>query len=308
MDDVVLDPDVAAGLEALPPFTFDASSLAASRSNRAAMVFPDLSDRVERTDHVVRDDPELVVRVHRPLDVDGPLPCVYWMHGGGYIIGTCRIDDPRFDAWAPAMPCVGVSVEYRLAPDTPFPGPLDDCDEGLRWTFEHHDELGVDPGRIGIGGLSAGGGLAAALAVLARDRGELELSFQLLECPMLDDRQQTSSSRRDDLPIWSRESNTFGWRCYLGDLYGTGDVPPLAAAARVEDLSGLPPAFVIVGGADGFRDEDIEYALRLGQAGVQTELHVLPGAPHGVGMFVGSGPAERWSALVDDWLSRQLRR
>jgi acetyl esterase/lipase len=193
-----------------------------------------------------------------------------------------------------------------LAPETAYPGPLDDCYAGLRWTHEHAGELGIAQDRIGISGVSAGGGLAAALALLARDRGEVPVAFQLLECPMIDDRQTTSSSQLDGLPIWSREANEFGWRSYLGDLYG-GDVPAYAAAAHAADLSGLPPALVIVGGADGFRDEDIEYALRLNQAGVPTELHVLPGAPHGVQMFADSTVARRWNRLVTEWLEQRLR-
>ena len=123
---------------------------------------------------------------------------------------------------------------------------------------------------------------------------------------MIDDRQTTSSSRLDGLPIWSRESNEFGWRSYLGARYGTDDVPVYAAAARADDLAGLPPGLVIVGGADGFRDEDIDYALRLNQAGVPTELHVLPGAPHGVQMFMGSRVARQWDQLVSGWLELQL--
>jgi acetyl esterase/lipase len=217
------------------------------------------------------------------------------------------MEDPRFDAWCPRLRCVGVAVEYRVAPETPYPGPLDDCYAGLTWTFEHAGELGIDPARIGVYGASAGGGLCAAVALLARDRGEVSLAFQLLECPMLDDRQITPSSRHAGLPMWSRESNEFGWRCYLDDLYG-GDVPAYAAPARAVDLAGLPPALVIVGGADGFRDENIDYALRLNQAGVPAELHVLPGGPHGIQFFAGLAIATRWNAIVDDWLARQLTR
>jgi acetyl esterase/lipase len=165
----------------------------------------------------------------------------------------------------------------------------------------------VDPGRIGIAGVSAGGGLAASLALLARDRGEVPLEFQLLDCPMLDDRQITPSSRLEGLQIWTRESNTFGWRAYLGDRYGTEDVPAYAAAARAEDLTGLPPAYVCVGAVDGFRDEDITYAMRLNQAGVAAELHVFPGAPHGVMMFTETAVAKRYTHTLDDWLARQLR-
>jgi acetyl esterase/lipase len=200
-----------------------------------------------------------------------------------------------------------VSVEYRLAPETPFPGPLEDCYLGLKWTFEHHRELGIDPGHIGIGGTSAGGGLAAALALLARDRGEVPLRFQLLDCPMLDDRQITPSSQQDGLHIWNRDSNAFGWRSYLGDLYGTPQVPAYAAAARATDVSGLPPAYVCVGAVDGFRDEDIEYATRLNQAGVATELHVYAGVPHGVMLFAGTPVARRYQQGIDEWVGRQLR-
>ena len=129
------------------------------------------------------------VRVHRAKGTDGVLPCVYSMHGGGYVIGSHSMDDPLFERWCPKLGLVGVSVDYRLAPETPYPGPLEDCYRGLVWTYEHADELGIDPARIGIMGVSAGGGLAAALALLARDRGEVPVAFQLLDQPMLDDRQ-----------------------------------------------------------------------------------------------------------------------
>ena len=308
MDEVILDPDITEGLAAFPPFDFSPESLAEIRQNTAAnVVAPDqLSDRVERTEHEVPGDPAVMVRVHRPKGVDGPLPCVYSIHGGGYVIGSYDMDDVKFDRWCTLFDCVGVSVEYRLAPETPFPGPLLDCYAGLKWTFDNAAELGVDPERIGITGVSAGGGLCASLALYARDQAEVSPAFQLLECPMVDDRQITSSSQLDGLPVWSRESNTFGWRSYLGGLYGTDDIPGHAAPARATDLTKLPPAMVIVGGADGFRDENIDYAQRLNQSGVPTELHVLPGAPHGVQIVAGSAIANRWSALVEDWVGRQL--
>jgi acetyl esterase/lipase len=308
MDEAVLDPELVPLAGNAPVFALTHEVVIAMRSAPGAFGEPPkLADAVERTEHVVLDDPRVVVRVHRPRGVTGPLPCVYSIHGGGYIFGTYDMDDLKFDSLCVDLQCVGVSVEYRLAPETPYPGPLEDCYAGLKWTHDHADELGVDATRIGIAGVSAGGGLAAALALLARDRGELPVHFQLLECPMIDDRQATSSSGRDGMLIWSRESNEFGWRSYLGDLYGTDDVPAYAAPARATDLTGLPPALVIVGGADGFRDEDIVYALRLSEAGVATELHVLPGAPHGVQMFAGTDIAQRWAALVRDYLVRALR-
>lgn len=307
MDTVIHDPELVPLVHTAPAFTLSNEAVQAIRAQRGEMVAAiELSDDVVRKDYVVRDDPHVIVRVHRPRGARGELPCVYSMHGGGYVFGSYDMDDARFDRWCRRHACVGVSVEYRLAPETPYPGPLDDCYAGLRWVFDHADELGVDRSRLGISGVSAGGGLAAALALLARDRGDVPLAFQLLECPMIDDRQITSSSRRDGLIVWSRESNTFGWRSYLGELYGRHDLPAYAAAARATDLAGLPPALVIVGGADGFRDEDIDYAARLNQAGVPTELHVLPGAPHGVQMFATTGIARRWTDLVDDWIARQL--
>ena len=270
--------------------------------------FPELSDAVERTDYVADEANGVVVRVHRPRGIEGAVPCVYSIHGGGYIRGTYDMDDAKFDRWCPTFGIVGVSVEYRLAPETSYPGPLEDCYAGLKWTHDHADELGIHRDKIGITGISAGGGLCAALALLARDRGEVPLQFQLLDCPMLDDRQITPSSQIDDLVIWTKQTNAFGWRCYLGDLYGSDDVPYTAAAARAEDLTGLPEAYVCVGGADGFRDEDITYAMRLYGAGVPTELHVYPGAPHGVGLFPQTQIAQRYAADREDWLLRQLAR
>ncbi len=218
------------------------------------------------------------------------------------------MDDVKFDVWCPRFDIVGVSVEYRLAPETQYPGPLEDCYAGLKWTYDHAAELGIDPGRIGITGVSAGGGLCAGLALLARDRKEVPVQFQLLDCPMLDDRQETASSQLEGLIVWSNASNAFGWRSYLGDLYGTAEVPAYAAAARATDLAGLPEAYVCVGGADGFRDEDITYAMRLYGAGVPAELHVYPGAPHGVALWADSDIAQRYNRDQQDWLGRQLAR
>ena len=235
MDAVILDDEIAPALAAAPfGFELSADVLPAMRGARGEMFAGvPLSDAVERTDHVVSDDPHVVVRVHRPKGVDGPLPCVYSIHGGGYVLGTYDMDDAKFDRQCVHFPCVGVSVEYRLAPETAYPGPLDDCYAGLRWTYEHAAELGIAPDRIGIAGRERGRRPGrGARAARARPRRGAASRFQLLECPMIDDRQTTSSSQLDGLPIWSRESNEFGWRSYLGDLYG-GDVPAYAAAARV---------------------------------------------------------------------------
>jgi acetyl esterase/lipase len=303
-----VEPEIAERLPMMPTIgTLAVDDLTALREAMATRPV-ELSDRVDRRDYVVPGDPDVVIRVHRPVGVEGPLPCFYAIHGGGYVLGSYSMDDARFDAWCPKFQCVGVSVDYRLSPETPFPGPLEDCYLGLKWVFDHHDEIDVDPGHIGIGGVSAGGGLAAALALLTRDRGEVPLRFQFLDCPMLDDRQVTDSSQLDGLHVWNRDSNTFGWRSYLGDLYGSPDVPAYAAAARATDLAGLPPAYICVGGVDGFRDEDIEYASRLNRAGVPADLHVFSGAPHGVMMFTDSPVAKRYAHSASAWVGEQLRR
>jgi acetyl esterase/lipase len=298
-----LDPEIAAVVGDIPLTGLNRDVLPLYRQELPP---PPLSDAVTRTDRTVPGDPEVPVRIHRTLGSEGPLPCVYSIHGGGYVIGSYAMDDTRFDRWCPAVGIVGVSVEYRLAPEAAYPDPLEDCYRGLKWVYDNAAELGVDRTRIGVSGISAGGGLAASLALLARDRGEVPLAFQLLDCPMLDDRQQTSSSRLDGLAVWSRESNEFGWRCYLGDRYGTDDVPYTAAPARCEDLSGLPPSFVSVGTVDGFRDEDIDYAMRLNQAGIPCELHVYPGAPHGYQLAVDSAVVRQSERDAEEWLARMV--
>ena len=302
----LLDAEVAEAAELVPFDDLTADVLRDLRSVGAIEV--PLSDAVERTDSAVPGDPEIPVRIHRPKGFDGVLPCVYSMHGGGYVIGSYAMDDPVFDDLCPKIGFVGVSIDYRLAPETTYPGPLEECYRGLHWIHDHADELGVDADRVGVMGVSAGGGLAAALTLLARDRGELRVDFQLLESPMLDDRQVTPSSRQDGLPVWSRSSNSFGWKSYLGDLYGREDVPYTAAPARATDLTGLPPAFVSVGAVDGFRDEDVDYAVRLNQAGVPTELHVYPGACHGFFLLAPDAPVtQQCMRNMEDWLRRQLR-
>src|SRR4051794_36717207 len=178
------------------------------------------TDAVERTDHLVPGDHEVPVRVHRPRGGEGPLACVYAIHGGGMIMGSYDMDDSTFEGWCQQAGVMGVSVEYRLAPEFPYPTPLDDCERGLLWAVEHADELGIDTTRLGVFGISAGAGLAAGLAQRVRDNGGPALAFQLLETPMLDDRQLTVSSTTEGLLIWSKLSNHFGWSSYLGDLHG----------------------------------------------------------------------------------------
>ncbi|MEI2706130.1 MAG: alpha/beta hydrolase [Ilumatobacteraceae bacterium] len=268
----------------------------------------DVPTTVESVDHVVDEARGVVVRVHREPGASGPLPCLFSIHGGGYVMGTRLMDDPMHRAYCGSLGIVGASVEYRLSPETPYPGPLEDCYDGLAWVMANAADLGIDPDRVGIYGGSAGGGLAAGLALLVRDRDEFDIAFQTLICPMLDDRQITPSSQLEGLDIWSRDSNEFGWRAYLGPRYADPALPIYAAPARAKDLSRLPPAYIAVGTIDGFRDEDVDYATRLNQAGVPCELHVYPGGPHGYQMFPFTEMSQQSALDVTRWLRRQLAR
>jgi acetyl esterase/lipase len=178
--------------------------------------------------------------------------------------------------------CVIVSVDYRLAPEHPYPAPVEDGYAGLIWTAASAAALGIDPGRLAIGGKSAGAGLAAAAALMVRDRGGPAIALQMLLAPMLDDRNSTASSRQvTAITVWDRHMNLRGWQAFLGSLFGAEDLPPYASPGRVDDLGELPPTFIDVGTADLFRDEALEYATRLGRGGVPTEFHLWPGAYHG---------------------------
>jgi acetyl esterase/lipase len=264
------------------------------------------SGAVEHVDHLIPGrpgDPDVAVRLHRERGVTELRPCLISIHGGGYVIGSHLGDDGRFDRWSPALRCIGVSVGYRLAPETPFPGPLEDCYAALRWAYENARALGIDRDRIGIIGGSAGGGLAAGLALLARDRAEIPVAFQVLTYPMLDDRMLTRSGQAG-APLWGPETNQFGWRCYLG---GLGDIPGYAVPARAKDLTGLPPAFITVGNLDGLLDEDIDYARRLIMAGVPTDLHVFADGPHAFdSLMPGTAIAIRARQVLEDWLRDRL--
>jgi len=208
-------------------------------------------------------------------------PTFYFIHGGGMITGNRRgIDEALLD-WAEEFGAAFISVEYRLAPETPHPGPVEDCYAGLKWVSENASELGINPDRIILIGQSAGGGLAAATALLARDRGGPSLMAQMLLCPMLDDRNNTPSALQGEgRGVWDCNANEIGWTALLGDSRGGDNVSPYAAPARATDLSGLPPALIDVGSAETFRDEAISYANAIWYAGGQAELHVYDGAYH----------------------------
>jgi acetyl esterase/lipase len=214
------------------------------------------------------------VRLFRPAGgVTDPAPAMLWIHGGGYVIGRAAQDDALCRRFARQLGGVVASVDYRLAPEHPYPAPLEDCYSALQWLVRLPS---VDAARVAIGGASAGGGLAAALALLTRDRGEIPLAAQLLVYPMLDDRTVGKHLDNPGLRLWNHSSNKFGWSSYLG-----GADPEVAVPARREDLSGLPPAWLGVGTLDLFHDEDLVYAERLKAAGVRCEVEIVPGAFHG---------------------------
>lgn len=227
--------------------------------------------------------PDLRVRIKRPVDQSGDLPCIYRIHGGGMIIGSIDDEHPSVSSAVEQLGCVLVSVEYRLAPENPYPAQVDDCYAGLCWVAEQAGALGIDGARLVIAGESAGGGLAAAVALMARDRNGPRPSFQYLIYPMLDDRNETPSSREftGDWPGWPREMNILGWRALLGTAAHGHEIPAYAAPARASDLRGLPPAYIDCGGLEVFRDEVIDHAQRLMQAGVPVEFHCWPGVFHG---------------------------
>jgi acetyl esterase/lipase len=300
-----LEPDIAVALESVPSFVFDEQTLPILRTLMPTA--GDAPDDIDRDDCVADGEVIVQLSVHRPRDAANLLPCIYWIHGGGLVSGNRHMDNVQLERWCRNLTCSCVSVEYRLAPEHPYPAALDDCWTGLAWVIGHAAELGIDASRIGLGGRSAGGGLAAAVSMLARRRASRAPSFLLLDYPMLDDRQRTPSSRLASLPVWSRESNRFGWLSYLGEQVGSEAVSELAAPARATDLTDLPPTCVIVGGADGFRDESIEFARRLMQASVSTELHVYPGAPHGFfELCPASDVTRRATRDVEEWLRRRF--
>ncbi len=253
--------------------------------------------------------PDVPLLICRPAGVAAAAGCLYFIHGGGMILGDTRSGGfPGMLSHAEELGLALVSVDYRLAPETPHPGPVEDCYAGLAWTVANAAELGADPARVIVGGVSAGGGLAAAVALLARDRGGPALLGQLLVCPMLDDRNETPSARQmAGLGVWDRAANEVGWTALLGDARGGPDVSPYAAPARAADLSGLPPAFIDVGSAETFRDEDVAYATRIWQAGGAAELHVWPGGFHGFPNAVPQAALSRAATSAQRaWLRRLL--
>jgi acetyl esterase/lipase len=250
--------------------------------------------------------PDVPVRIYSPSAPTGLAPGLLDIHGGGFVVGSIDMEHAGAARLVRALGIVVVAVEYRLAPENPFPAGLEDCYAALEWMAAESRDLGIDTARLGVYGQSAGGGLAAALSLLARDRGGPSLCFQYLGIPELDDRLETPSMQQFvDTPVWHRPNAVLSWRYYLGPD-ADGQISPYAAPARATDLSGLPPAYVSTMEFDPLRDEGILYALRLLQAGVPVELHQYPGTFHGSAMVPTATISRRHAAETLEVLRRGL--
>ncbi|HLU59176.1 MAG TPA: alpha/beta hydrolase [Pseudonocardia sp.] len=296
-----MDPELEAFVPLLPQL--DPRDPAAARRTFAELATSipatDASD-LEIEDLDVPADPAVPVRIYRPQQAEGAL---VWLHGGGWVVGDLDTEHPWAALLARRSGAVVISVGYRLAPEHPFPAPHDDAYAVLCWVAEHAAELGIDPDRIAVGGHSAGGGLAAGVALRARDEKGPHICFQLLNQPGLDDRLETWSARTfTDTPWWNRDRLAAAWRYHLGGSPAT----PYAAPARAEDLSGLPPAYIATAELCPNRDEDILYALRLLQAGVSVELHQWPGTFHGSQAIHTAAVSQRQIAELGEVIRRAV--
>lgn len=222
------------------------------------------------------------VKIYEPLQrTEKPLPAILWIHGGGYVLGHPDFDDSICERFVRELNCVVVSVDYRLAPEHPYPAAVEDCYATLLWMMNESNPLNIHAERVAVAGSSAGGGLAAAVCLMARDKGGPAIAFQMLLYPMIDDRNITPSSHEitSRNAIWNRSNNIAAWKMYLGEH--ASEVPPYAAPTREDHLAGLPPSYICVGELDLFRDESMNYAARMTQAGVPVEFHLYPGCYHG---------------------------
>lgn len=303
------DPELAAMLEFLPEGSLDLTDPVGTREafvEMIAMMNAELDYggvAIENRDIPGPEDaPAVPVRIYRPEGQAGTVPALLHIHGGGFVVGNLDSEMGACLNLCRALGIVIVSVDYRLSPETPFPGGLEDCYSALSWLHDNAGDLQVDTARVAVIGMSAGGGLSAALSLLARERGGPAICYQYLGIPELDDRLETTSMRAFvDTPMWNRPNAEVSWDCYLGEQYSRGgsDVPYLAAPARATDLAGLPPAYVSTMEFDPLRDEGIEYALNLLRAGVPTELHSFPGTFHGSSLFAHAQVSQReWEEQV----------
>ncbi len=274
---------VIALMQAEPAAAGDWQTLRETGNAGLALMFSALPEvvGVQTTDVQVNgyQDAPVAARLYQ-REGSSPGSAILYIHGGGMVLGSMDLYDKVPATYVAESGVPMLSVDYRLAPEHPHPVPVEDCFGALTWLHEHAAEYGIDPARIAVMGDSAGGGLAAATAIVARDRG-LPLAKQILIYPMLDDRNVVPDPELVPFAMWSYDGNITGWGALLGDQRGAADVPPSAAPARETNFAGLAPAYIEVGELDIFRDEDIEYAQRLGRVGVSAELHVHTGVPHG---------------------------
>lgn len=305
----LVDPELRPLLAMMPTADFTADTLAAARERMTQMLAmappPAIVPRF-----VAAPGPdgeaEVPIRLFEP-PADGLRPAILHIHGGGFVAGSAAMNDTQNAARALAHDAVVASVDYRLAPETPFPGPLEDCFAALEWLLTHAEALCVDPARIVVMGESAGGGLAAALSLLARDRG-IVLAGQLLVYPMLD--HQTGESGKGNPSVgefvWTPGSNRFGWGAMRGGQSVEADRLGYFSPAHAADLGNLARAAILVGALDLFLDEDVAYAMRLSHAGVPVELHVYPGCYHGFDLVADAAAAKRMTADIGSALARLL--
>ncbi len=314
--DPALEPGLAAFLELVEIIPLRADTILANRAHFATII-PSIEQQaagraVTWENRIIPGPagaPDVEITIVRPTaPASAPAPAALSIHGGGMVLGTRFFGTPEIIDLAERHGVVGVAVEYRLAPEHPGPAQAEDCYAALEWMAVHAGELGIDAGRIIATGASAGGGLSAAVALLSRDRGGPVLAGQLLNCPMLDDRNETVSARQyDGIGAWDRNNNDTAWDAIAGADRFTDAVSPYTAPTRATDLSGLPPAYIEVGAAETFRDEAVAYATRIWATGAQAELHVWAGGYHG---FSGFSPdaivSQAANAARDSWIRRVL--
>lgn len=310
-----IDPELVPMLEFLPVLALeDPVAARAGFDAMTVLMNAELDESGVEIDNLLisgaEGAPDVAIRVYSPTDKADSLPALLFIHGGGFVIGTLDSEHGSALALCRDLGIVLVSVGYRKAPETPFPGPLEDCYAALLWTSENAEKLGIDLDRLGIFGQSAGAGLSAATALLSRDRKGPKLCFQYLGIPEVDDRLETPSMKQfTDTPLWNRPAAELSWDYYLGDAFtrGSKDVPYLAAPARAEDLSNLPPAHVTTMEFDPLRDEGVLYALKLMQAGVSVELHSYPGTFHGSSLVMHAAVSQRQAQETKLVLRRGLK-
>jgi acetyl esterase/lipase len=313
--DALVDSELALGLSAMPVLShLSAETVTEIRTQTLELArqrFGTVSLEGIRVEEVSIPGPPNAPAVrgliYRPQRFTAQMPVLLHFHGGGLVFGSPEGRHSVTAELTRALGCFACSVDYRLAPDTQYPGAVEDGYCALKWLNDNAQLLNIDPQRITLIGESAGGGLAAALAILARDRGEYSINSQILTYPMLDDRPSTTHGYSTiGQHVWTRQNNEFGWRSYLGAIFDSEAVPPTAAPARCRDFNGLPRTYIACGDIDLFVVESMAYSHALIRSGVTTELRIYPGAFHGFDLIAGAGVSKRFQADLRDAIARAL--